>query len=107
MPLDKSYIDRNRASTGRIRALAARLSDQQMQTPVGEHWTVAIALAHLAFWDRRVMYVLDVTERGGTRLTITQGNNASQEETEQSSKFWGTILEGMKKLLERQDTVRR
>ena len=37
-----------------------------MQQPVGEHWTVAIALAHLAFWDRRVMYVLDKTERDGT-----------------------------------------
>lgn len=36
-----------------------------MQHPVGEHWTVAIALAHLAFWDRRVLYVLDMTERAG------------------------------------------
>jgi hypothetical protein len=26
---------------------------------------VAIALAHLAFWDRRAMYVLDMTERDG------------------------------------------
>ncbi len=61
--LDRSFIERNRASTNRIRALAARLTDEQMQHPVGEHWTVAIALAHLAFWDRRVMYVLDMTER--------------------------------------------
>jgi hypothetical protein len=65
MTLDKSYIDRNRASTERIRTLAARLSDDEMQTPVGEHWTVAIALAHLAFWDRRVIYVLDMTKRDG------------------------------------------
>ena len=36
-----------------------------MQHPVGQHWTVAIVLAHLAFWDRRVMYVLDMTERDG------------------------------------------
>lgn len=34
-----------------------------MQTRVGEHWTVSIALAHLAFWDRRVMYVLDMTRK--------------------------------------------
>src|SRR5262249_31942102 len=47
----------------RIRALAGRLTDEQMQHPVGQHWTVAIALAHLAFWDRRVLYVLDKTER--------------------------------------------
>lgn len=65
MPLDRSFIERNRASTDRIRDLAARLSDVEMQRPVGEHWTVAIALAHLAFWDRRVMYVLDTTERTG------------------------------------------
>ena len=65
MALDRAFAERNRASTERVRALAARLSDAEMQTPVGEHWTVAIALAHLAFWDRRVMYVLDMTERDG------------------------------------------
>ena len=66
MTLDRSFIEHNRASTERIRALIARLSDDELQHPVGEHWTVAIALAHLAFWDRRVMYVLDMTERDGT-----------------------------------------
>ena len=65
MSLDRSFVERNRASTERIRALAARLSDAEMQRKVGEHWTVAIALAHLAFWDRRVMYVLDMTQRDG------------------------------------------
>src|SRR5512134_3253258 len=65
MALDRSFADHNRASTDRIRALAASLTDEEMQHPVGEHWTVAIALAHLAFWDRRVMYVLDMTERDG------------------------------------------
>jgi hypothetical protein len=65
MTLDGSFVERNRASTERIRALVAGLTDEQMQTPVGEHWTVSIALAHLAFWDRRVIYVLDMTERDG------------------------------------------
>lgn len=65
MTLDRSFIQPNRASTDRIRALAARLADEELQHPVGEHWTVAITLAHLAFWDRRVMYVLDMTERDG------------------------------------------
>ena len=65
MTMDRSFVELNRASTQRIRALAARLSDQELQHPVGQHWTVAIVFAHLAFWDRRVMYVLDVTEREG------------------------------------------
>lgn len=65
MTLNRSFVERNRASTNRIRELAARLSDEELQHPVGEHWTVAIALAHLAFWDRRVLYVLDTTKRDG------------------------------------------
>ena len=65
MSLDRSFAELNRASTDRIRALAASLTDEEMQHPVGEHWTVGIALAHLAWWDRRVMYVLDMTERKG------------------------------------------
>ncbi len=65
MTLDASFVELNRASTDRIRTLVARLTDKEMQHPVGEHWTVGVALAHLAFWDRRVMYVLDMTERNG------------------------------------------
>lgn len=44
-------------------------SDEQLQQPVGEHWTVAIALAHLAFWDRRVLLGLEMTERAGKLVT--------------------------------------
>jgi hypothetical protein len=71
MTLDPTYKDLNRASTERIKKLAASLSDEEMQTRVGQHWTVAIALAHLAFWDRRVMYVLDMTTRDG-RLFVPE-----------------------------------
>lgn len=63
--MDRTFTERNRASTQRIREMA-RLSDEQMKTPVGEHWTVSVVLAHLAFWDRRVMYVLDKTEQQGS-----------------------------------------
>jgi hypothetical protein len=64
--MDQEYRELNRASTERIRALAGRLSDEELARPVGDHWTVGVAFAHLAFWDRRVMYVLDRTEQGGT-----------------------------------------
>lgn len=65
MPVDSSYVERNRASTARIRALAERLSDEELLHPVGEHWTVAITLAHLAFWDRRALHALDATAKAG------------------------------------------
>jgi len=71
MTLDRSFVELNRASTERIRTLTARLTDEEMQTRVGEHWTVGIVFAHLAWWDRRVMYVLDMTEKDG-RLFIPE-----------------------------------
>jgi uncharacterized protein YndB with AHSA1/START domain len=36
----------------------------------------------------------------GTRLTLTQDNNASQEEADHADQNWNMVLEGMKKLLE-------
>lgn len=64
MTLDQSFIERNRASTDRIR-LMAQLRDEELQRPVGEHWTVAVLIAHLAFWDQRVLFVLEKTEQDG------------------------------------------
>lgn len=65
MPMQRAFIERNRASSRRIRDLIGRLSDTDLQHPVGEHWTVSIALVHLAFWDRRVLAILDESERAG------------------------------------------
>jgi hypothetical protein len=69
MTLDRSFVQLNRASTERIRGLVKRLSEKDLQHPMPDGWTVAIALAHLAFWDRRVLYALDSTEREGKLVT--------------------------------------
>jgi hypothetical protein len=53
MTLDRSYVELNHAATDRMRALAAGLTDEALQHPVGEYWTVAITLVHLAWWDGR------------------------------------------------------
>ena len=68
MTMDRSFIELNRGSSNRLRALASRLTDQELLKPVGKNWTVAITLAHLAFWDRRVMHVLDAAEQNGKPL---------------------------------------
>ena len=65
MTMDRSFVELNRKSTERLRALAARLTDEQLQHPVGEHWTAAIALAHIAFWERRALHALDLTQHDG------------------------------------------
>jgi hypothetical protein len=61
--MDRSFVELNRASRDRMRTLAELLTDEEMLTQVGEHWTVSIVFAHIAWWDRRVMYVLDMTEK--------------------------------------------
>jgi hypothetical protein len=63
--MDRSFVELNRKSRERMRAIAGCCSDEEMLTKVGEHWTVAIVYAHIAWWDRRVMYVLDMTEKDG------------------------------------------
>ncbi|MBV9175081.1 MAG: maleylpyruvate isomerase N-terminal domain-containing protein [Chloroflexi bacterium] len=53
------------AQRERLRRLAERVTDEQLATPLGEHWTVSVALAHMAFWDRRVVAQLAKWERDG------------------------------------------
>lgn len=70
MTLDRSFVEQNRKSRERMDALASRLSDEEMQIKVGEHWTVAIVYAHIAFWERRVLYILETTERDGKAAAL-------------------------------------
>jgi hypothetical protein len=63
--MDRSFVDQNRASTERLKKLVKSLADADMGRKVGADWTVAVALAHLAFWDRRVQFVLDFTAQEG------------------------------------------
>lgn len=71
MPLDRSFVEQNRISTQRLRDLAGNLSDDDLNRPVGPHWTVAVALAHIAFWDARVLAILDASEQAGAVIIHT------------------------------------
>lgn len=56
--MDRPFIEENRRERERLRSLVERLTEAQLNTPLGEDWTVAIALAHLAFWDRRSLTLI-------------------------------------------------
>ena len=62
---DRSFMARNAAERERLIALTNRLTDRELQLPMGDGWTVAAALVHLAFWDRRVLALLQKWEREG------------------------------------------
>lgn len=46
-------LQRNTESAGRLRELVAKLTDDDLAVSLGGGWTVAVALAHLGFWDGR------------------------------------------------------
>lgn len=58
----------NDAARARLQALAARLTDADLERPVGHGWTVAAALAHLAYWDRRTLSTLEEWEHSGVQV---------------------------------------
>ncbi len=63
-------IERNEASTSRLHELAQR-SEAELTVLVHDHWTVAAKLAHLAFWDRIALAVLERWARGDSfRLDV-------------------------------------
>ncbi len=64
------------------------------------HWSPSSGLPDTPENYHNVRYDL-VPEGRGTKLTITQDNNATEEEKDHSEQNWGAILEGMKKLLEK------
>jgi hypothetical protein len=64
MSSDRFYVEPNAREQERLRALVARLSEDELQSQVNEHWTVAGVLGHIAFWDARVLVLADKLERG-------------------------------------------
>jgi hypothetical protein len=65
MTVDRSYVAKNDAERARLRALVRRLSDQDLARPMEAGWTVEGVLAHIAFWDQRIVALLDEWERKG------------------------------------------
>ena len=55
----------NREATSRMKQLIQRLSDAQLASVLPNGWTVAVTLAHLAFWDQRVLHVIEMAEKDG------------------------------------------
>lgn len=59
MAADRAYVAENQAQLARLRALVDRLSDQELAQPMPAGWTVAGVLAHLAYWDQRIVVLMD------------------------------------------------
>ena len=67
---------------------------------VSTFWSSLAGLPDLPENYKTVRYELS-PENGVTRITITQDNNASQEEADHSTQNWNTVLGKLKELLEK------
>ena len=79
MPTAEDPTEGNAQSTERLRALVARLSADDLKRSLGGRWTVAFALAHLAFWDARQVAALQRYARGDGFPSEDYATNATLE----------------------------
>ena len=68
MSADRSYVAKNDAERARLKALVARASDADLARSMPAGWTVASVLGHLAFWDQRIVTLIETWERTGAAL---------------------------------------
>ena len=53
MPVSAAFAESNRSETERMRKLVRGLDPARLAVRLPNGWTVAVALAHVAFWDRQ------------------------------------------------------
>ena len=56
--MDRPFVADNAQERERLISLVARLTDEELSLPLGNGWTIAVALAHLAFWDQRSLFLM-------------------------------------------------
>ncbi len=56
--MDRSFVVENTKARERLCTIVTRLTDEQLSYPTENGWTIAAALAHLAFWDQRAVILM-------------------------------------------------
>lgn len=63
--MERPFVAENAQARERLISLVARLTDEELRLPLGNGWTIAVALAHLAFWDQRYLFLMRKWEKSG------------------------------------------
>ena len=56
--MNRPFVIENARELERLTSLVNRLTDTQLSFPLNEGWTIAVALAHLSFWDQRCLSLI-------------------------------------------------
>ena len=68
--MERPFVAENARERERLRALVARMNEEDLNLKLGEGWTIASALAHLAFWDQRALVLMKRWKRGGVAPSL-------------------------------------
>jgi len=71
---DRSYVAENDRERRRLEALVGKLDDAALSRAMPAGWTVAAVLAHLAFWDQRIVLLSEQLRRGASVPPAEAGN---------------------------------
>ena len=71
---DRSYVAENDRERRRLEALVGKLDDAALSRGMPAGWTVAAVLAHLAFWDQRIVLLGEQLRRGASVPPAEAGN---------------------------------
>jgi hypothetical protein len=67
--MNKAFISENARQRERLVALVERLTEKELQFSLEAGWTIAAALAHLAFWDQWSLVRLRRWKKSGVEST--------------------------------------
>jgi hypothetical protein len=69
--MERPFIAENARERERLHSLVERLTDEELSLPLGNGWTIAVALAHLSFWEERSLFLTRKWKQSGVeRSTI-------------------------------------
>jgi hypothetical protein len=63
--MNRDFAHENALSQARLKALVERLTPAQLAMRLDDGWTISAVLAHMAFWDRRMLLLTERLQREG------------------------------------------
>ena len=63
--MDRPFVTENAKARERLCSLVEQLTDGELLLPLENDWTIAVALAHLAFWDQRSLVLMRKWQQSG------------------------------------------
>jgi hypothetical protein len=73
MSTDRGFVKSNDTERARLKALISQWSDTDLARAMPAGWTVAGVLGHIAFWDQRILVLLEQWETKGIAPNLEIG----------------------------------